>query len=207
MWNEAEKKLREVLDELGVEYFEAVGEAAFYGPKLDVEVKPAVGPEVTLSTCQLDFLLPRRFELSYIDSNGEKQIPVVLHRAIFGTFDRFTAFLMEETKGAFPTWLAPTQAIIIPVNPELHSEYGEKIKELLLEHNIRVELDSRNEKLGYRLRETQTKKVPYTIILGDQEIENNTISYRLFGTKETTTLPIEEFIKLIVDEINSRKRK
>ena len=207
MWNEAEKKLREVLDELGVEYFEAVGEAAFYGPKLDVEVKPAVGPEVTLSTCQLDFLLPRRFELSYIDSNGEKQIPVVLHRAIFGTFDRFTAFLMEETKGAFPTWLAPTQAIIIPVNPELHSEYGEMIKKLLLEHNIRVELDSRNEKLGYRLRETQTKKVPYTIILGDQEIENNTISYRLFGTKETTTLPIEEFIKLIVDEINSRKRK
>ena len=207
MWNEAEKKLREVLDELGVEYFEAVGEAAFYGPKLDVEVKPAVGPEVTLSTCQLDFLLPRRFELSYIDSNGEKQIPVVLHRAIFGTFDRFTAFLMEETKGAFPTWLAPTQAIIIPVNPELHSEYGEKIKELLLEQNIRVELDSRNEKLGYRLRETQTKKVPYTIILGDQEKENNTISYRLFGTKETTTLPIEEFIKLIVDEINSRKRR
>ena len=207
MWNEAEKKLREVLDELGVEYFEAVGEAAFYGPKLDVEVKPAVGPEVTLSTCQLDFLLPRRFELSYIDSNGEKQIPVVLHRAIFGTFDRFTAFLMEETKGAFPTWLAPTQAIIIPVNPELHSEYGEKIKELLLEQNIRVELDNRNEKLGYRLRETQTKKVPYTIILGDQEKENNTISYRLFGTKETTTLPIEEFIKLIVDEINSRKRK
>ena len=207
MWNEAEKKLREVLDELGVEYFEAVGEAAFYGPKLDVEVKPAVGPEVTLSTCQLDFLLPRRFELSYIDSNGEKQIPVVLHRAIFGTFDRFTAFLMEETKGAFPTWLAPTQAIIIPVNPELHSEYGEKIKELLLEQNIRVELDSRNEKLGYRLRETQTKKVPYTIILGDQEKENNTISYRLFGTKETTTLPIEEFIELIVEEINSRKRR
>ena len=207
MWNEAEKKLREVLDELGVEYFEAVGEAAFYGPKLDVEVKPAVGPEVTLSTCQLDFLLPRRFELSYIDSNGEKQIPVVLHRAIFGTFDRFTAFLMEETKGAFPTWLAPTQAIIIPVNPELHSEYGEKIKELLLEQNIRVELDNRNEKLGYRLRETQTKKVPYTIILGDQEKENNTISYRLFGTKETTTLPIEEFIELIVEEINSRKRR
>ena len=207
MWNEAEKKLREVLDELGVEYFEAVGEAAFYGPKLDVEVKPAVGPEVTLSTCQLDFLLPRRFELSYIDSNGEKQIPVVLHRAIFGTFDRFTAFLMEETKGAFPTWLAPTQAIIIPVNPELHSEYGEKIKKLLLEQKIRVELDNRNEKLGYRLRETQTKKVPYTIILGDQEKENNTISYRLFGTKETTTLPIEEFIELIVDEINSRKRR
>ena len=207
MWKEAEKKLREVLDELGVEYFEAVGEAAFYGPKLDVEVKPAVGPEVTLSTCQLDFLLPRRFELSYIDSNGEKQIPVVLHRAIFGTFDRFTAFLMEETKGAFPTWLAPTQAIIIPVNPELHSEYGEKIKELLLEQNIRVELDNRNEKLGYRLRETQTKKVPYTIILGDQEKENNTISYRLFGTKETTTLPIEEFIELIVEEINSRKRR
>jgi len=207
MWNEAEKKLREVLDELGVEYFEAVGEAAFYGPKLDVEVKPAVGPEVTLSTCQLDFLLPRRFELSYIDSNGEKQIPVVLHRAIFGTFDRFTAFLMEETKGAFPTWLAPTQISIIPVNPELHNDYGEKIKELLLEKNIRVELDNRNEKLGYRLRETQTKKIPYTIILGDQEKENNTISYRIFGQKETTTIPVDEFIDLIIDEIKYRKRK
>ena len=140
MWDEAEQKLREVLNELGVEYFEAVGEAAFYGPKLDVEVKPAVGPEVTLSTCQLDFLLPRRFDLSYIDSNGEKQVPVVLHRAIFGTFDRFTAFIIEETKGAFPTWLAPTQVVIMPVNSEYQGEYAREVYELLKENGIRVEM-------------------------------------------------------------------
>ena len=205
MWNAAEKKLREVLDDLGVEYFEAIGEAAFYGPKLDVEVKPAVGPEVTLSTCQLDFLLPRRFELNYIDSNGEKQVPVVLHRAIFGTFDRFTAFIIEETKGAFPTWLAPTQVAIVPVNSEFQSDYGKEIKELLEKEGIRVTLDDRNEKLGYRLREAQTKKIPYTLILGDQEKENKTISYRLFGKKETTTLKVEEFINKLKDEIKNKK--
>jgi len=205
MWNEAEAKLREVLNELGVEYFEAVGEAAFYGPKLDVEVKPAVGPEVTLSTCQLDFLLPRRFELSYIDSNGEKQVPVVLHRAIFGTFDRFTAFLIEETKGAFPTWLAPTQAIIMPVNSEYQGEYAREVYDLLKDNNIRVELDDRNEKLGYRLRESQIKKVPYTLILGDNEKNDKTISYRLFGQQDTTTLSQDEFIKMIQEEINNRK--
>ena len=186
MWNNAEDKLREVLNELNVEYFEAVGEAAFYGPKLDVEVKPAVGPEVTLSTCQLDFLLPRRFDLSYIDNKGEKQVPVVLHRAIFGTFDRFTAFLMEETKGAFPTWLAPTQINIIPVNNEYHLEYSKEVEELLRENNFRVELDSRDEKLGYRMRESQTRKIPYTLILGDKERDNKEISYRKFGSQETT---------------------
>ena len=207
MWNEAEAKLREVLNDLGVEYFEAIGEAAFYGPKLDVEVKPAVGPEVTLSTCQLDFLLPRRFELSYVDSNGEKQIPVVLHRAIFGTFDRFTAFVIEETKGAFPTWLAPTQVSVMPVNSEFQGDYGKEVTELLQAEGIRVELDDRNEKLGYRLRESQVKKIPYTLILGDQEKENKTISYRLFGSQETTTVSQEEFIKLIKEEIENKVRR
>ncbi len=205
MWDEAEAKLREVLKDLGVEYFEAIGEAAFYGPKLDVEVKPAVGPEVTLSTCQLDFLLPRRFELSYIDSNGEKQTPVVLHRAIFGTFDRFTAFLIEETKGAFPTWLAPTQVKVIPVNPEYQGDYGEEVNNLLLENGVRSELDNRNEKLGYRLREAQTSKTPYTLILGDQEKQDKTISYRLYGEKDTTTLPQKEFIQLIKKEIEEKR--
>lgn len=204
MWNEAEAKLREVLNDMGIEYFEAIGEAAFYGPKLDVEVKPAVGPEVTLSTCQLDFLLPRRFELNYIDSNGEKQIPVVLHRAIFGTFDRFTAFIIEETKGAFPVWLSPIQVSVIPVNKEYHSEYGEEVYNLLKNNDIRVELDDRNEKLGYRLREAQTKKVPYTLILGDQEKENKTISYRLHGEKDTTTVSQEEFLKLIKGKIENK---
>ncbi len=207
MWDNAENKLREVLDELGVEYFEAKGEAAFYGPKLDVEVKPVVGPEVTLSTCQLDFLLPRRFELNYIDKFGEKQIPVVLHRAIFGTFDRFTAFIIEETKGIFPTWLAPLQVSIIPVNSEYQADYGREIYELLKNKGVRVELDDRNEKLGYRLREAQTKKVPYTLILGDQEKENNTISYRLHGEKDTTTVTQDEFIDMLEQEINSRRFK
>ena len=207
MWDNAEKKLREVLNELGVEYFEAEGEAAFYGPKLDVEVKPAVGPEVTLSTCQLDFLLPRRFELSYIDNNGEKQTPVVLHRAIFGTFDRFTAFIIEETKGIFPAWLSPVQAIVMPVNTEYQGQYAEKVYKLLKDNDIRVELDDRNEKLGYRLRESQTKKVPYTLILGDKEKENNTISYRLFGSEETKTVSQEEFIELLLDEINNKKNR
>lgn len=205
MWDNAENKLREVLNELGVDYFEAEGEAAFYGPKLDVEVKPAVGPEVTLSTCQLDFLLPRRFELNYIDNNGEKQTPVVLHRAIFGTFDRFTAFIIEETKGAFPTWLAPVQVKTIPVNPEYQGDYAKEINDLLLEKGIRAELDDRNEKLGYRLREAQTTKVPYTLILGDQEKENNTISYRLHGEKDTTTVTKEEFINIITKEIKEKK--
>ena len=205
MWNNAEDKLREVLNELNVEYFEAVGEAAFYGPKLDVEVKPAVGPEVTLSTCQLDFLLPRRFDLSYIDNKGEKQIPVVLHRAIFGTFDRFTAFLMEETKGAFPTWLAPTQINIIPVNNEYHLEYSKEVEELLRENNFRVELDSRDEKLGYRMRESQTRKIPCTLILGDKERDNKEISYRKFGSQETTTLSQDEFISMMKEVIDNKE--
>ena len=204
MWDTAENKLREVLNELGVDYFEAEGEAAFYGPKLDVEVKPAVGPEVTLSTCQLDFLLPRRFELTYVDSNGEKQTPVVIHRAIFGTFDRFTAFLIEETKGAFPTWLAPTQVEVIPVSSEFQGDYASVVTKKLKEQGIRAELDDRNEKLGYRLREAQTKKVPYTLILGDNEKQDNTISYRLHGQKETTTVSQAEFVKLIKEEIANK---
>ena len=204
MWNMAEDKLREVLNELEVDYHEAIGEAAFYGPKLDVEVKPAVGPEVTLSTCQLDFLLPRRFNLSYIDSDGEKQVPVVLHRAIFGTFDRFTAFILEETKGAFPLWLAPIQVNIIPVNNEFHLEYASSIKDMLLTHDIRVNLDSRNEKLSYKMRESQIKKIPLTLILGDKERDENTISYRTFGSNETKTLPKEEFEKFVINKIKNR---
>ena len=205
MWDNAEAKLREVLNEIGIDYFEAIGEAAFYGPKLDVEVKPAIGPEITLSTCQLDFLLQRNFELSYIDSNGEKQTPVVIHRAIFGTFDRFTAFYTEETKGAFPTWLAPVQVVVMPVNSEFQSDYAEEIFNELKKHDIRADLDNRNEKLGYRLRESQTKKVPYTLILGDNEKDNKQISYRKFGSKDTTTVEKDEFIKMLTKEIKERK--
>ena len=206
MWNEAENRLREVLNELGCEYTEAIGEAAFYGPKLDVEVKPAIGPEVTLSTCQLDFLLPRRFNLSYVDSDGSKKVPVVLHRAIFGTFDRFTAFILEETKGALPTWLSPIQVNIIPVNNDYHLDYAKDIEKLLLDSGIRVNLDARSEKLSYKIRESQTKKIPYTLILGNVERDNNTISYRKFGSEETTTVDKDEFVKYIKDVIDSKKR-
>ena len=205
MWNEAEAKLREVLNDLGVEYFEAIGEAAFYGPKLDVEVKPAVGPEVTLSTCQLDFLLPRRFELSYIDSDGSKKTPVVLHRAIFGTFDRFTAFILEETKGILPLWLAPTQINIVPVNNEYHLEYSKEIEELLRKEGFRVEMDARDEKLSYRMRESQTRKIPLTLIVGDKERDEKTISYRIFGTTETVTLSQSDFIAFVKDEIEKKR--
>lgn len=205
MWDEAENKLREVLDELGVDYFEAIGEAAFYGPKLDVEVKPAVGPEVTLSTCQLDFLLPRRFDLSYIASDGSKQVPVVLHRAIFGTFDRFTAFILEETKGSLPTWLSPVQVNVIPVNNEYHLEYANEIGNLLMGEGIRIEVDERNEKLGYKMRESTIRKIPFSVIIGNKEVEDNTISYRVYGKEETVTVQKEEFVKYIKEVINHRK--
>ena len=206
MWNTAEDKLREVLNEYGCSYKEAIGEAAFYGPKLDVEVKPAVGPEVTLSTCQLDFLLPRRFDLSYIDKDGSKKTPVVIHRAIFGTFDRFTAFLMEETKGAFPLWLCPTEVNIIPVNNDYHLEYAKEVYKDLDEMNVRVNLDDRNEKLSYKMRESQTKKNPITLILGDKEVESSTISYRKFGSTETYTLPKSDFYELVKETISARKQ-
>jgi len=206
MWNTAEDKLREVLNEYGCSYKEAIGEAAFYGPKLDVEVKPAVGPEVTLSTCQLDFLLPKRFDLSYIDKDGSKKTPVVIHRAIFGTFDRFTAFLMEETKGAFPLWLCPTEVNIIPVNNDYHLEYAKEVYKDLDDMNIRVNLDDRKEKLSYKMRESQTKKNPITLILGDKEVESSTISYRKFGSTETYSLPKEIFIKTLKETISAKKQ-
>ena len=205
MWNEAEDTLRKVLNDFGLEYYEAIGEAAFYGPKLDVEVKPAVGPEITLSTCQLDFLLPRRFELSYIDKEGNKQIPVVLHRAIFGTFDRFTAFILEETKGNLPVWLAANQVNVIPVNNEYHLEYASMVTEKLREAGVRVTLDSRNEKLGYKMRESILKKNPYTLIIGQKEVDNKNVSYRMYSSEETITVSLDEFINKITDEIKNRK--
>ena len=205
MWDKAENKLREVLNSLNIPYFEAIGEAAFYGPKLDVEVKPAVGPEVTLSTCQLDFLLPRRFELNYIDQNGEKQTPVVIHRAIFGTFDRFTAFLIEETKGVYPLWLAPTQVNIIPVNMEYHEKYAIEVKNWLQDHGYRVNFDSRDEKLSYKMRESVMKKIPVTVILGQKEMDENFISYREFGSEETKTVSKDEFLKYLENRIEEKK--
>ena len=205
MWNEAESKLRQVLNDLGIDYVEKIGEAAFYGPKLDVQVKPAVGNEVTLSTCQLDFCLPAKFDLKYVDSDGSKKTPVVIHRAILGTLDRFMALYLEMTKGNLPTWLAPVQAVVMPVNNQYHLDYSNEIYQLLLDNDIRVQLDSRDEKLSYRMREAQTKKIPYTIILGDKERDENLISYRLHGSNETNTMNKDEFIMYLKGQINDKK--
>ena len=205
MWDEAENMLRKVLNEIGIEYEEKIGEAAFYGPKLDVQVRPAVGNEITLSTCQLDFCLPQKFELNYIDSNGEKQTPVVIHRAILGSLDRFIAYIIEETKGAFPLWLAPVQVNIVPVNNEYHLEYSREIYNLLKENGFRVKLDDRDEKLGYRMRESVTKKIPYALIIGDKERDSETISYRKYGTEETINITKAEFINLLKEKIKDKK--
>jgi len=205
MWNKAENELREVLNELGIEYTEEIGEAAFYGPKLDVNVKPAIGNEITLSTCQLDFCLPAKFDLKYVDKDGVKKTPVVLHRAILGSLDRFMAYILEETKGALPTWLSPVQVNIIPVNPEIHKKYSEKVLNELKELNIRAELDDRNEKLGYRMRESQTKKIPYSLIIGDKESNDNLVSYRKYGSTDTTTVSKDEFKNYILNIIKDKK--
>ena len=204
MWDLAENKLREVLNDLKIDYVEKIGEAAFYGPKLDVQIKPAVGNEVTLSTCQLDFCLPAKFDLKYIDSDGTKKTPVVIHRAILGTLDRFIALYLEMTKGNLPTWLAPIQVNIIPVNNLYHLDYANEIKNLLLDNDIRVELDDREEKLGYKMRESQSKKIPFNLILGNNERDNNTISYRLHGSEETKTLPKDEFVKYLKEVIANK---
>ena len=207
MWDKAENELREVLNDLGIEYTEEIGEAAFYGPKLDVNVKPAVGNEYTLSTCQLDFCLPAKFNLKYIDENGERKTPVVLHRAILGSLDRFMAYILEETKGALPVWLSPVQANIIPVNNEYHLEYAKELFALLEKENVRVKLDDRNEKLTYKMRESQTKKVPYTIILGDKEVSAKEVTVRLHGTNENITLGRDEFVSKIKEVIDNKNLK
>ena len=205
LWEKSESELREVLNSLGVDYYEAKGEAAFYGPKLDVQVRSAIGHDVTLSTIQLDYQLPERFELTYIDENGAKVRPVVIHRAILGSMDRFIAFLIEETKGVFPCWLAPTQVEIIPVSLEHHSEYAQSLLTKLRRNKIRTELDSRDEKLGYKIREAQTRKIPYSLVIGDNEVKNNTVTYREYGHQEQITVTIDEFVKLIEDRINNLK--
>lgn len=207
MWNKAENELREVLNDLGIEYTEEIGEAAFYGPKLDVNVKPAVGNEYTLSTCQLDFCLPAKFNLKYIDENGERKTPVVLHRAILGSLDRFMAYILEETKGALPVWLSPVQVNIIPVNNEYHLEYAKELFDLLEKENVRVKLDDRNEKLTYKMRESQTKKIPYTIILGDKEVSAKEVTVRLHGTNENITLGRDEFVSKIKEVIDNKNIK
>ena len=204
MWETAESQLREILTELKIPFYEAEGEAAFYGPKLDVQVKTAVGHDVTVSTCQLDFLLPQRFELEYIGEDGKAHRPVVIHRAILGTFDRFMAFLIEEYKGAFPTWLAPTQVKILPITDQEH-DYAHKVQKVMQEKGIRVVVDDRSEKTGYKIREAQLEKVPYMIVVGPKEVEQNLIAIRSRKNGDEGTCKIEEFIEKISEEVENKK--
>ncbi|HDA1702298.1 TPA: threonine--tRNA ligase [Staphylococcus aureus] len=207
MWNKAENMLKEAADELGLSYEEAIGEAAFYGPKLDVQVKTAMGKEETLSTAQLDFLLPERFDLTYIGQDGEHHRPVVIHRGVVSTMERFVAFLTEETKGAFPNWLAPKQVQIIPVNVDLHYDYARQLQDELKSQGVRVSIDDRNEKMGYKIREAQMQKIPYQIVVGDKEVENNQVNVRQYGSQDQETVEKDEFIWNLVDEIRLKKHR
>ena len=206
MWDKADSALREVLTELGIDFTEEIGEAAFYGPKLDVNVKPAVGAEYTLSTCQLDFCLPAKFDLKYVDSDNKDQTPVVLHRAILGSLDRFMAYMIEETKGKFPVWLAPLQVKVLPVS-EKTLDYARTVNQALEDANIRTQLDERNEKIGYKIREArQVDRAPYMLILGAKEAEEGTISVRNRDTDETSVMKLEDFIAKVKNEIATRAR-
>ena len=203
MWNKAETALREVLTDLGLEFTEEIGEAAFYGPKLDVNVKPAVGAEYTLSTCQLDFCLPARFQLTYVDSDGTEKTPVVLHRAILGSLDRFMAYLIEETMGAFPTWLAPVQAKVLPITDRC-ADYAKTVAEKLEDAGVRTETDLRNEKIGYKIREAQLQKIPYMLVVGDKEAEAGTVAVRTRSGEDRGAVPLEQFTADIVKEIREK---
>ncbi|WP_016897718.1 threonine--tRNA ligase [Aerococcus viridans] len=206
MWEKAQAMLKETMDDLGLEYFEAIGEAAFYGPKLDVQMKTALGNEETMSTVQLDFLLPERFDLTYVGQDGQDtHRPVVIHRGVVSTMERFVAYLIEEYKGAFPTWLAPVQAKLIPVNDDAHGDHVEEIRRRMKAAGMRVEVDNRNEKMGYKIREAQTLKIPYQLVFGDNEIAENTVTVRRYGSKETLSMPFDEFLAQIEQDIKEYK--
>ena len=203
MWEKAENELRQILTELGLEFYEAEGEAAFYGPKLDVQIKTSLGHDVTISTCQLDFLLPQRFELEYIGEDGKAHRPIVIHRAILGSSDRFMAFLAEETKGAFPLWLAPMQVKILPITDAQH-EYAKKLEAELRSLKIRVEVDSRSEKVGYKIREAQLEKVPYMLVVGAKEVEQNLVAVRSRKDGDIGQMSFEEFKNKLLKEIENK---
>ncbi|AMB98000.1 threonine--tRNA ligase [Aerococcus urinaeequi] len=206
MWEKAQAMLKETMDDLGLEYFEAIGEAAFYGPKLDVQMKTALGNEETMSTVQLDFLLPERFDLTYVGQDGQDtHRPVVIHRGVVSTMERFVAYLIEEYKGAFPTWLAPVQAKLIPVNDDAHGDHVEEIRRRMKAAGMRVEVDNRNEKMGYKIREAQTQKIPYQLVFGDNEIAENTVTVRRYGSKETSSMPFDEFLAQLEQDIKAYK--
>ncbi|MED4016238.1 threonine--tRNA ligase [Sutcliffiella cohnii] len=201
MWEKAQSMLKDAMDEMELDYFEADGEAAFYGPKLDVQVRTALGKDETLSTVQLDFLLPEKFDLTYVGEDGKQHRPVVIHRGVVSTMERFVAFLIEEYKGAFPTWLAPVQVQVIPVSPEAHFDYAKEVQDRLKAEGIRVELDERNEKIGYKIREAQMQKIPYMLVLGDNEIQEKAVNVRKYGEQKSETIPLEQFLQQLVAEI------
>ena len=207
MWEKSQSMLKAAMDDLGLDYVEAEGEAAFYGPKLDIQTKTALGNDETMSTIQLDFMLPERFGLTYVGQDGEEHRPVMIHRGIVGTMERFIAYLTEIYKGAFPTWLAPVQAEIIPVNEEAHGAYADKVREELAKRGFRAEVDHRNEKLGYKIRESQTQKVPYTLVLGDDEMNANGVNVRRYGTEEQISKSLDDFIAEIDADVKSYSRE
>ncbi|MBC6355831.1 threonine--tRNA ligase [Lactobacillus helsingborgensis] len=207
MWERSQAMLKKAMDDMGLDYVEAEGEAAFYGPKLDIQTKTALGADETMSTIQLDFMLPERFNLSYVGQDGEEHRPVMIHRGIVGTMERFIAYLIEIYKGAFPTWLAPVQVEVIPVNLDAHSDYAKKVRDELNKRGFRAEADLRNEKLGYKIRESQTQKVPYTLVLGDKELKDNSVNVRRYGTEEEVAKDFNEFINEIDQDVKSYSRK
>ena len=207
MWERSQSMLKAAMDDMGLDYVEAEGEAAFYGPKLDIQTKTALGNDETMSTIQLDFMLPERFELSYIGADGEEHRPVMIHRGIVGTMERFIAYLTEIYKGAFPTWLAPVQAEIIPVNLDAHSDYAKKVRDELVAKGFRAEIDFRNEKLGYKIRESQTQKVPYTLVLGDDEMNAGRVNVRPYGTEEQNSESLAEFMDKLSKDVANYSRE
>ena len=206
MWENAQRMLKAAVDDMGVEYYEAEGEAAFYGPKLDIQVKTALGKEETLSTIQLDFLLPERFDLHYIGADGEEHRPVMIHRGVISTMERFTAILIENYKGAFPTWLAPHQVTLIPVSNEKHVDYAWEVAKKLRDRGVRADVDERNEKMQFKIRASQTQKIPYQLIVGDKEMEEQAVNVRRYGQKETETMPVDAFVELILADIANKSR-
>ena len=207
MWEKSQSMLKKAMDDLNLDYYEAEGEAAFYGPKLDIQTKTALGNDETMSTIQLDFMLPERFGLTYVGQDGKEHQPVMIHRGIVGTMERFIAYLTEIYKGAFPTWLAPEQVHIIPVNEDAHGEYADELAKKMKAANIRVVVDHRNEKMGYKIRESQTQKVPYTLVVGDDEKANNGVSVRKYGEKEQNEMSQDAFMNEILADIASYSRE
>ncbi|MBY7143193.1 threonine--tRNA ligase [Virgibacillus sp. NKC19-3] len=204
MWEKAESMLKETMEDMNLDYVEAIGEAAFYGPKLDVQVQTSLGKDETLSTVQLDYQLPERFDLTYIGEDGKEHRPVVIHRGVVSTMERFVAFLIEEYKGAFPTWLAPVQAKIIPVSPQFHLDYAKEIEDKLRRQGLRVTIDERDEKIGYKIREAQTQKVPFSLVLGDDEVKENAVNVRRYGEKQSETLGFDDFVAMINKEVEEK---